>query len=116
MNLTGLKSLDLSRNSLVSLEGIQHLASLERLSLYHNCVSSLAEVLRLRSLPELRDVDLRLNPVVKNQPGYRLVVLHALPKLRQLGGRRLCACLVGPVCWGWRSLVHHAVGLSEKGW
>ncbi|KAM5260351.1 centrosomal protein of 72 kDa isoform 5-T5 [Hipposideros larvatus] len=87
MNLTGLKSLDLSRNSLVSLEGIQHLASLERLSLYHNCVSSLAEVLRLRSLPELRDVDLRLNPVVKNQPGYRLVVLHALPKLRQLDDR-----------------------------
>lgn len=67
-------------------QGIQHLAALERLSLYHNCVSSLAEVLRLRSLPELRDVDLRLNPVVKNEPGYRHFVVHALPKLRQLGG------------------------------
>ncbi|XP_032965785.1 centrosomal protein of 72 kDa [Rhinolophus ferrumequinum] len=87
MNLTGLKSLDLSRNSLVSLEGIQHLIALERLSLYHNCVSSLAEVLRLRSLPELRDVDLRLNPVVKNEPGYRHFVVHALPKLRQLDDR-----------------------------
>nr|XP_019600158.1 PREDICTED: centrosomal protein of 72 kDa isoform X2 [Rhinolophus sinicus] len=87
MNLTGLRSLDLSHNSLVSLEGIQHLAALERLSLYHNCVSSLAEVLRLRSLPELRDVDLRLNPVVKNEPGYRHFVVHALPKLRQLDDR-----------------------------
>lgn len=87
VNLTGLKSLDLSHNALASLQGIQHLAALERLSLYHNCVSSLAEVLRLRSLPELRDVDLRLNPVVKNEPGYRHFVVHALPKLRQLDDR-----------------------------
>ncbi|XP_058564922.1 centrosomal protein of 72 kDa isoform X2 [Neofelis nebulosa] len=83
MNLTGLKSLDLSRNSL----GIQYLTALESLSLYYNCISSLAEVLQLHALTELTDVDLRLNPVVKNESDYRLFVVHMLPKLRQLDDR-----------------------------
>ncbi|XP_070102251.1 centrosomal protein of 72 kDa isoform X6 [Equus caballus] len=87
MSLTGLKSLDLSRNSLVSLEGIEYLTTLESLSLYYNCVSSLAEVFRLHCLPELLDVDFRLNPVVKNESDYRLFVVHMLPKLRQLDDR-----------------------------
>uniref|UniRef100_H0VDB2 Centrosomal protein of 72 kDa n=1 Tax=Cavia porcellus TaxID=10141 RepID=H0VDB2_CAVPO len=87
MHLTGLKSLDLSHNSLVSLEGIQYLVSLERLNLYYNCISSLAEVFRLHTLTELQDVDLRLNPVVKSEPDYRLFVLHMLPRLRQLDDR-----------------------------
>ncbi|XP_049504280.1 centrosomal protein of 72 kDa isoform X3 [Panthera uncia] len=87
MNLTGLKSLDLSRNSLVSLEGIQYLTALESLSLYYNCISSLADVLQLHALTELTDVDLRLNPVVKNESDYRLFVVHMLPKLRQLDDR-----------------------------
>ncbi|XP_016818832.1 centrosomal protein of 72 kDa isoform X2 [Cricetulus griseus] len=87
MHLTALKSLDLSRNSLVSLEGIQHLVLLESLNLYYNCISSLAEVFRLHSLTELQDVDFRLNPVVKNESDYRLFVVHMLPKLRQLDDR-----------------------------
>ncbi|XP_052598843.1 centrosomal protein of 72 kDa isoform X1 [Peromyscus californicus insignis] len=87
MRLTALKSLDLSRNSLVSLEGIQHLVFLENLNLYYNCISSLAEVFRLHSLTELQDVDFRLNPVVKNESDYRLFVVHMLPKLRQLDDR-----------------------------
>ncbi|XP_015418577.1 PREDICTED: centrosomal protein of 72 kDa [Myotis davidii] len=87
MSLTGLKSLDLSRNSLVSLEGIQYLVALESLNLYYNCISSLAEVFRLHCLTELKDVDFRLNPVVKNESDYRLFVVHMLPKLRQLDDR-----------------------------
>ncbi|XP_075396950.1 centrosomal protein of 72 kDa [Tenrec ecaudatus] len=87
MNLTGLKSLDLSRNSLISLEGIQYLTVLERLNLYYNCISSLAEVFRLHALLELTDVDFRLNPVVKNESDYRLFVVHMLPHLRQLDDR-----------------------------
>ncbi|XP_064452977.1 centrosomal protein of 72 kDa isoform X2 [Mirounga angustirostris] len=83
MNLTGLKSLDLSRNSL----GIQYLTALESLNLYYNSISSLAEVLRLHCLTELTDVDFRLNPVVKNESDYRLFVVHMLPKLRQLDDR-----------------------------
>ncbi|KAL4690972.1 hypothetical protein H8959_013933 [Pygathrix nigripes] len=87
MSLTGLKSLDLSRNSLVSLEGIQYLTALESLNLYYNCISSLAEVFRLHALTELMDVDFRLNPVVKVEPDYRLFIVHLLPKLRQLDDR-----------------------------
>ncbi|XP_055991066.1 centrosomal protein of 72 kDa [Sorex fumeus] len=87
MNLTGLRSLDLSRNSLVSLEGIQYLVALESLNLYYNCISSLAEVFRLHPLTKLAEVDFRLNPVVKNESDYRLFVVHLLPKLRQLDDR-----------------------------
>ncbi|XP_047586702.1 centrosomal protein of 72 kDa isoform X2 [Lutra lutra] len=87
VNLTGLKSLDLSRNSLVSLEGVQYLTALESLNLYYNSISSLAEVLWLHSLPELAAVDFRLNPVVRNEADYRLFVVHMLPKLRQLDDR-----------------------------
>lgn len=87
MSLRGLKCLDLSRNSLVSLEGIQYLTALESLNLYYNCISSLAEVFRLHALTELMDVDFRLNPVVKVEPDYRLFVVRLLPKLRQLDDR-----------------------------
>ncbi|XP_063158116.1 centrosomal protein of 72 kDa [Candoia aspera] len=79
-----LKSLDLSRNSLTTLEGLQHLTYLEKLNLYFNHISFLSEVLRLHSLTALQDVDLRLNPVVKNESDYRLFVVHMLPNLRRL--------------------------------
>uniref|UniRef100_A0A8D0G841 Centrosomal protein of 72 kDa n=1 Tax=Sphenodon punctatus TaxID=8508 RepID=A0A8D0G841_SPHPU len=86
-NFTCLKSLDLSRNALVSLEGIQHLSCLEKLNLYYNQISSLSEVFRLHSLITLKDVDFRLNPVVKNESDYRLFVVHMLPNLRRLDDR-----------------------------
>ncbi|XP_043921634.1 centrosomal protein of 72 kDa [Protopterus annectens] len=86
-NLIRLKSLDLSRNALVSLEGIQHLKLLERLNLYYNNISSMSEVLHLRNLTALRDLDLRLNPVTKSEPDYRLLIIHMLPNLRRLDDR-----------------------------
>ncbi|XP_050794156.1 centrosomal protein of 72 kDa isoform X4 [Gopherus flavomarginatus] len=86
-NFTRLKSLDLSRNALASLEGIQHLIFLEKLNLYYNHISSLSEIFRLHSLTALKDVDLRLNPVVKNESDYRLFVVHMLPNLRRLDDR-----------------------------
>ncbi|XP_067425944.1 centrosomal protein of 72 kDa [Emydura macquarii macquarii] len=86
-NFSRLKSLDLSRNTLVSLEGIQHLIFLEKLNLYYNHISSLSEIFRLHSLTALKDVDFRLNPVVKNESDYRLFVVHMLPNLRRLDDR-----------------------------
>ncbi|KAL8165818.1 UNVERIFIED_CONTAM: hypothetical protein K2H54_055317 [Gekko kuhli] len=79
-----LKSLDLSRNALVSLEGLHHLTDLEKLNLYFNRISSLSEVFRLQTLTALQEVDLRLNPVIKNESDYRLFVVHMLPNLRRL--------------------------------
>ncbi|XP_032091785.1 centrosomal protein of 72 kDa [Thamnophis elegans] len=79
-----LKSLDLSRNALITLEGLKHLTYLEKLNLYFNHISSLSEVLRLHNLTALQVVDFRLNPVVKNESDYRLFVVHMLPNLKKL--------------------------------
>ncbi|XP_024122837.1 centrosomal protein of 72 kDa isoform X3 [Oryzias melastigma] len=83
-NFIRLKSLDLSYNALVSVEGLQHLKKLERLILYHNCIPSLEEVKTLFQLPVLRELDLRLNPLTKNCPHYRAYIVHAVPSLRKL--------------------------------
>ncbi|XP_014850480.1 PREDICTED: centrosomal protein of 72 kDa [Poecilia mexicana] len=79
-----LKSLDLSYNAIVSLEGVKHLKKLERLILYYNCIPSLEKVQVLYELPALRELDLRLNPLTKNCPGYRPHLVHAMPNLRKL--------------------------------
>uniref|UniRef100_UPI00398F6ED8 centrosomal protein of 72 kDa isoform X1 n=2 Tax=Pristiophorus japonicus TaxID=55135 RepID=UPI00398F6ED8 len=86
-NFTRLKSLDLSRNSLISLEGIQHLIHLEKLNLYYNNIANLKEIFLLRNLGVLKELDLRLNPVSKNESDYRLFVVHMLPNLRRLDDR-----------------------------
>eukprot|EP00062_Callorhinchus_milii_P005495 gi/632945277/ref/XP_007887961.1/ PREDICTED: centrosomal protein of 72 kDa [Callorhinchus milii] len=82
-----LKSLDLSRNALVTLQGIEQLKHLEKLNLYYNKIPSLKEVFCIRNLTALKDLDLRLNPVSKNEADYRLFVVHMLPNLRRLDDR-----------------------------
>ncbi|XP_029136005.1 centrosomal protein of 72 kDa [Labrus bergylta] len=83
-NFVRLKSLDLSCNALLSVQGIQHLKLLERLILYFNLIPSLEEVKELFKLPALRELDLRLNPVTKRYPNYRPYLVHAMPNLRKL--------------------------------
>ncbi|XP_028986347.1 centrosomal protein of 72 kDa isoform X2 [Betta splendens] len=83
-NFVRLKSLDLSCNALTSIKGVQHLKSLERLILYYNCIPSLEEVKVLFELPALKELDLRLNPLVKSYPDYRSYLVHAMPSLRKL--------------------------------
>ncbi|XP_048371295.1 leucine-rich repeat-containing protein 36 [Sphaerodactylus townsendi] len=82
-----LQSLDLSRNLLASLEGLESLQSLEQLSLYYNHISSLLEVARLQTLPRLRELDLRLNPVTRKESEYRLFTVHRLQALEKLDDR-----------------------------
>ncbi|XP_074539603.1 centrosomal protein of 72 kDa [Halichoeres trimaculatus] len=83
-NFVRLKSLDLSCNALVSVEGVQHLKVLERLILYYNCIPSFEEVKVLFKLPALKELDLRLNPLTKYYPKYRPYLVHAMPNLRKL--------------------------------
>ncbi|KAM8869839.1 centrosomal protein of 72 kDa isoform 3-T3 [Spinachia spinachia] len=83
-NFIRLKSLDLSCNALVSIEGVQHLNVLERLILYYNCIPSLEEVKVLFELSALRELDLRLNPLTKRYPQYRPCLVQAMPNLRKL--------------------------------
>nr|XP_054748586.1 centrosomal protein of 72 kDa-like isoform X2 [Lytechinus pictus] len=82
-----LKHIDLSRNALQSLQGLHHLKALEKLNLYYNNISSIQELKRLRHNTSLQEIDLRLNPVTKNEPDYRLYLVHMLPNLRKLDDR-----------------------------
>lgn len=70
---------------LVWSQGVGHLKVLERLILYSNCIPSLEEVKELYKLPALRELDLRLNPLTKRHPFYRLHLVHTIPSLCELG-------------------------------
>ncbi|KAJ3183127.1 hypothetical protein HDU87_007550 [Geranomyces variabilis] len=103
-----LKFIDLRRNHIKSLAGIETLQELEELRVGHNFITSLHNASRLpalrlidtsynnltvqsetfsplTSLALLRDVDLSGN-VVTREPGYRLQAIFALPRLRALDG------------------------------
>lgn len=86
---TRLKELDLSRNSLVSLEGLENCKQLEKLNLYYNNISSLKELERLRFNSVLGELDLRLNPITKEENDYRLYLIHILPSLRVFDDRSI---------------------------
>lgn len=72
-------------NVVFSLQGIQYLCSLQDLNLYYNNIPSLVEVSRLQPLPFLRELDLRLNPVVRKDTDYRLFAVYTLQTLEKLG-------------------------------
>ncbi|XP_033014561.1 leucine-rich repeat-containing protein 36 [Lacerta agilis] len=82
-----LQSLDLSKNLLACLEGLEYLQLLQHLNLYYNHVSSLLEVARLQALPLLRELDLRLNPVTRKESDYRLFTVYRLQALEMLDER-----------------------------
>jgi len=84
-----LTQLDLSRNSLTSLKGLENLTALRQLSLYYNMVSDIGEMERLRFHPELAVLDMRLNPVTHAGPRYRMAVLNAAPQLQLLDEREV---------------------------
>ena len=56
---------------------------------YYNNISGLHEVFHLRHNAALKELDLRLNPVTKEEPDYRLFVVHMLVHLRMLGELRV---------------------------
>ncbi|KAH3774706.1 hypothetical protein DPMN_176094 [Dreissena polymorpha] len=82
-----LKHLDLSRNNLTSLQGLEHLKLLEKLNLYYNNIESLEELKRLKHNPNLKELDLRLNPVTRTETDYRLYLIHMLPNLQKMDDR-----------------------------
>ncbi|CAG5098454.1 Oidioi.mRNA.OKI2018_I69.XSR.g15681.t1.cds [Oikopleura dioica] len=86
-NFTRLQNLDLARNALLSLDGLSHLRHLESLNLYYNNVCDLDELYKLKQNKKLENIDLRLNPVTKNEPDYRLFLVHILENLQRLDDR-----------------------------
>ncbi|XP_051884671.1 leucine-rich repeat-containing protein 36-like [Pristis pectinata] len=87
LNFKRLRSLDLSRNSIVNLGGLECLHSLEKLNLYYNNVPSLKEISSLRHLINLKELDIRLNPITRNEENYRQCVIRLLPNLKKLDDR-----------------------------
>ncbi|XP_052817809.1 centrosomal protein of 72 kDa-like [Mya arenaria] len=82
-----LKHIDLSRNNVSALQGLEHLKLLEKLNLYYNNIESLDELKRLKHNPNLKELDLRLNPVTRTETDYRLYLIHMLPNLQKLDDR-----------------------------
>lgn len=86
---TRLKELDLSRNALVSLEGLENCKSLEKLNLYYNNIFGMKEMERLKNNPMLNELDLRLNPITKEENDYRLYLIQLLPSLKTCDDRAI---------------------------
>ncbi|CAN2389336.1 hypothetical protein PRIEUP_LOCUS5749 [Pristimantis euphronides] len=86
-NFKSLRSLDLSRNLIVSLQGMEYLHALRCLNLYYNDIESLEEIEHLRPLSQLKTLDLRLNPVTRQDADYRLIVIHTLGSVETLDER-----------------------------
>jgi hypothetical protein len=89
-NCRSLKALDVSRNTLVTIEGVEILWRLEILNVASNRLSDLGELLRLRGLEALQTVDLRGNPLT-HQESYRLFAIKYLPRVRRLDGYDITA-------------------------
>ena len=86
---TGIEVLDLSRNALTSIDPLasSSFPHLRKLNLYYNRLPDLDALAPLAALPALRELDLRLNPVSKVAPSYRLRVIAAFPNLTRLDER-----------------------------
>jgi hypothetical protein len=79
-------SLAVSRNSLTSLEGVELMERLSTLNISYNKIVDMSELLRMRGLHQVVELDLRMNPVCK-QESYRLFVIKYLPRLKRLDGK-----------------------------
>ncbi|KAM9302235.1 leucine-rich repeat-containing protein 36 [Gastrophryne carolinensis] len=86
-NFKSLRSLDLSRNIIINLQGIEYLHSLCHLNLYYNDIASVEEIKHLRPLVHLKSLDLRLNPVTRQDADYRLFVIYNMGSLDMLDER-----------------------------
>ncbi|KAL3317519.1 centrosomal protein 72kDa [Cichlidogyrus casuarinus] len=84
---TNLKLLDLSRNSIKVLDGLDHLRILENLNLYFNVIEDYREITKLRYNTALKIIDLRLNPIARKDPDYRIFLISKLAYLSTLDNR-----------------------------
>jgi len=87
---TNLVVLDLARNAISCLKGLEHLSLLETLVLYMNKVADGREILRLENNRNLKNLDCRLNMVSK-ATWFRYFVLQNLPKLEKLDEQSILA-------------------------
>ncbi|XP_078275659.1 LOW QUALITY PROTEIN: leucine-rich repeat and guanylate kinase domain-containing protein, partial [Rhinoraja longicauda] len=87
-NLKRLHKVDLSRNKIETLIGLEDHDLLEIINLENNQISDMDEILHMRNLPLLRELNLLRNPIQEN-PDYLLWILFVVPKLTTLDNKKV---------------------------
>ncbi|KAK9506068.1 hypothetical protein O3M35_008070 [Rhynocoris fuscipes] len=82
--MTNVVVLSLSVNNIDTLADIQYCKRLQDLFVRKNNIKDLNEVCYLKDLHQLKSLWLDENPCSKNNDGYRLAVIKALPQLEKL--------------------------------
>lgn len=80
---SSLNTVDLSKNNIVSLEGVEHQPTLEELWLSYSQVTTFESLAPLQRLSQLSCLYLEHSPLAKDYE-YRKVVTRMLPSLQQL--------------------------------
>lgn len=74
--LPAITALNLRANRLVSIAGVERLLSLERLDLRENKIQDPMEAARLTGIPDIREIWITSNPLVKSHGNYRITIFN----------------------------------------
>lgn len=74
--LPAITALNLRANRLVSLAGVERLPSLERLDLRENKIPEPMEAARLTGIPNMREIWMTGNPLIKTHSTYRVTIFN----------------------------------------
>lgn len=74
--LPAITALNLRGNRLVSIAGVERLLSLERLDLRENKIQDPMEAARLTGIPDIREIWITSNPLVKSHGNYRVTIFN----------------------------------------
>ena len=74
--LPAITALNLRANRLMSIAGVERLLPLERLDLRENRLHDPMEIARLTGIPEMREIWILHNPLVKSHKDYRITVFN----------------------------------------
>ncbi|KAF2095491.1 hypothetical protein NA57DRAFT_44451 [Rhizodiscina lignyota] len=74
--LPAVATLNLRRNRLISLAGVERLLSLERVDFRDNRLTDPTELARLTGIPEIREVYVNRNPFTKTHSTYRITIFN----------------------------------------
>lgn len=78
--LPAISALNLRSNRLISIAGVERLYPLERLDLRDNRMTDPTELARLTGIPDLREIWVLGNPLVKTHSNYRVTIFNLFRK------------------------------------
>lgn len=83
-------TLDLSKNMIVKLKGLENIDSLRFLTLSQNRIYKILQLRNIENLSLLTELEMCFNPIM-DKKHYRLQTLFHIPQLRQLDGMLISA-------------------------